>query len=211
MEIASIDMLVVTAALQWVVWANVTVAAALLTGVILFAICCGRDWLRARKQRTILGVALLALGTSACSPRFQHLDGTSLTPIRAPLSLENGWLVFDSCAAGIHALIEIQVAANASHVRPPDLEQVAFRYVSASRWRMGRVRVDGPFCQWERSDGPASTRAALQHAPLDRTAYGMQPLCTYVVLAQFDLDRLPKPGDSLETLHGERVMRIAWR
>ena len=172
---------------------------------------------RVRQVRSVSGVGalpgaiLLALGLTACSPRFHHLDGTSLTPIGTPLSLENGWIVFDSCTGGLHALIEIQVEVDDPRLRPLDLEQVAFRYTSSYRWRTGQVRVDGPFCPRDRSNRLVRAQAEFQATHANRVAYGTAPRCTYNVLAQFDLDRLPEAGDSVLALHGDRLMQVAWR
>jgi hypothetical protein len=147
-------------------------------------------------------VILLVL--AGCTPQFQHLNGHPFEPIAAPLPIDNGWVVFDSCAGGVHALIEIQVETDGANRRPPDLEQIAFRLASGYRWSKGQVFVEGPFCPWQ-------PRESRSYDEVKQVGYRAESQCTYIVLAQFDLDRLPEPGDSVVVLHGERTFQIAWR
>ncbi len=173
--------------------------------------------LRVRRIRTVLGsgalcgTILLALCLTACAPQLQHLDGSALHPIGQLQAIENGWVAFDSCASGIHALVEIQLETGSNRSQLPDLEKIALRLASSDRWRPGRVHVEGPFCTWS---GPARVQEP-QVAHLDdqvnRLGYGSVQVCTYVVQAQFNLDRLPTPRDSVVVVHGQRLMHLAWR
>lgn len=173
--------------------------------------------LRVRRIRTVLGsgalsgTILLALCLTACAPQLQHLDGSALHPIGQLQALDNGWVVIDSCASGIHALVEMQIEAAVRHVQPPDLERMALRWSSSDRWHRGQVHVEGPFCTW---DGPARVQEP-QMVQLDnqvnRLGYGSVQVCSYVVQAQFDLDRLPALGDSVTVAYGQRLTYLAWR
>jgi len=227
--------------LQLIVWADVCVAAAFVIGVFAFGICCGAEDMRERKQRrasrppvpeppsiekefarvkrirTVLGsgalsgAMVLALGLTACAPKFQHLDGTALHPIAPPQALDNGWVVIDSCASGIHALVERQIEAEVRYVQPPDLERIALRWSSSDRWRTGQVHVEGPFCTWSGPVRLQDPRMVQVDHQVNRLSYGGEQPCMYVVQVQFDLDRLPTPGDSVVVVHGQHLMQLAWR
>jgi hypothetical protein len=227
--------------LRLIVWADVCMAAVFLVGVCVFGICCGAEAMRETKKRrgarrsvpeppsiqmepprvkrirTVLGsgalsgAMLLALGLAACAPQLQHLDGSALHPIGQPQPLEDGWVAFDSCASGLHALVELQLETEDYAMQPPDLERVALRLASSDRWRPGQVRVEGPFCTWSESGRAQEPRMVRLEDQVNRVGYGSEQRCLYVVRAQFDLERLPGPGDSVVVVHGLHLMHLAWR
>jgi len=207
--------------LRLIVWADVCVAAAFLIGVIAFGTCCGAEGVRERRRqrriRTVLGsgafsgAMLLALGLAACTPQFQHLDGTALHPIAPPLAIDKGWLVVDSSARGVQALVELQLETEDLDVHPLDLERISLRFSSSDRWQSGRVRVEGPICAWSGSGRLQEPRTGSPDHEVNRVQYGGEQRCMYIVRAQFDLDRLPTPGDSVVVSYGQHLTHLAWR
>ena len=202
------------ATVLWVVvWALVCVAAALVIGVVVLSVCCGIEYLRETGKRVpssgwLHSALLLAVGLGACAPRFQHLDGSRFRPIAPPQAFDHGWVVLDSCADGPHALVEIELETDDRGLRPRQLDGVAFRLASDDLWPPARMRVDGPFCTPSRAPEPRTIRTDDDGNHL---IYRLRQPCTYVVRAQFTLDRLPRPGTLLTVVHGTHVIHLSRR
>ncbi len=141
---------------------------------------------------------LVVFWLSACGPtRLLHLDGEPFVPRLPLVHLDGGWLAVDSCAKGIHALLELEVEAGEQAPVSGMPAAARLRYDAAGlrlAHRPRYARVDGPLC-W--NEGPRRfqeqgvwTGAFPRHAAGWETRH-----CVYLLRAQFVLDRLPAPGD----------------
>ncbi len=159
----------------------------------------------------MFAVVLLPVVLAACAPRFVHLDGQPFTPIAPALSLGNGWLAIDSCELGPHAVVEIQLETTEPRLRVPEMETLALRVGTRRGWQAGRVRVEEPLC-WKRAR-ERRWEGDADRSPVRRESVSSmkEPHCLNVVHAQFDLDRLPVPGDSIAVLHGKRFVHVVWK
>ncbi len=130
-------------------------------------------------------VVLVVFWLSACGPtRLLHLDGEPFVPRLPLVQLDGGWLAVDSCAKGIHALLELEVEAGEQAPVSGMPVAARLRYDAAGlrlAHRPRYARVDGPLC-W--NEGP------FQKQDVWETRH-----CVYLLRAQFVLDRLPAPGD----------------
>lgn len=155
-----------------------------------------------------LAVIPLVAGVVGCAPQFRHLDGSPFTPLGPPVSFDGGWLVVDSGASGMHALVEMQVAAPQPDAGALGIGLVAFRLARTDDWTSGRARVEGPHC-WQNGLGKPGAGAL---APCDQSDLASAiPHCFYVVRAEFDIDRRPVAGDSLTVTGAGRTVQFAWR
>jgi len=155
--------------------------------------------------RMFAAVAFVA-GVAGCAPQFRHLDESPFTPLGPAVDFEDGWLVVDSGNEGMHALVEMQVAAPPPGAEPRGLGQVALRLGPGDRWTSGRSRVEGPWCGL---NGPG---ARGSESPMPNERANRMPVlrCFYVVRAEFDLGRLPVAGDSLTVAAAGRTVRLTW-
>ena len=132
-------------------------------------------------------VVLVVFWLSACGPtRLLHLDGEPFVPRLPLVHLDGGWLAVDSCAKGIHALLELEVEAGGQTPVSGMLAAARLRYDAAGlrlAQRPRYARVDGPLC-W--NEGPRR----FKEQDVWETRH-----CVYLLRAQFVLDRLPAPGD----------------
>lgn len=161
--------------------------------------------------RTNLGFAALvaAAFASGCGPAtLAHLDGTDFAPLGHVTELGKGWVAVDSCSAGIHALVELEITS-AERTRIQDMLTALGLALDGGRVRRPhRVRVSGPFC-W-----PAGRPQDHEQATLGGRRGGavLRPECSdiYVVRAQFELRRLPRAGEAVAVVHGLRRVNIRW-
>lgn len=157
---------------------------------------------------------VLTLQVVACgSPRLLHLDGTPFLS-RLPLAhLDGGWLAVDSCAAGVHALLalDMEVTGRAS------VREMAFpiqlRHDAGSLPPVrypAQVLVDGPLCEAEKSG-----YASRMYDPVGLPRWYMEaqdgPPCVYRVWAQFRLRYMPAAGDSAALRYGGRDIPVSFR
>ena len=98
---------------------------------------------------------LVVFWLSACGPtRLLHLDGEPFVPRLPLVQLDGGWLAVDSCAKGIHALLELEVEAGEQTPVSGMPAAARLRYDAAGlrlAHRPRYARVDGPLC-W--NEGP---------------------------------------------------------
>jgi hypothetical protein len=151
-------------------------------------------------------VVMLAAGLSACGPpKLFHFDGRPFA-LRRPIEmLSDGWLAVDSCARGRHALLEIEI--DTIDVKAPGSRQQFALWIGTEQ--VGWVRevvVDGPVCL---HIGPE--RVSRMDETWDKDRVLVEERCVYVVRAEFDLDRLPAPGDTVFVSDGRRILRTLWR
>jgi hypothetical protein len=158
----------------------------------------------------LLAVIPFVPGVAGCAFQFRHLDGSPFTPLGPPVSFDGGWLVVDSGARGMHALVEMQVATPPSDAGALGLGLVAFRLARTAVWTTGRSRVEGPRC-WCNGLSKPGAAAGPPHDQTDQSLAPALPHCFYVVRAEFDLDRRPEPGDSLAIAAGGRTVQLTWR
>jgi hypothetical protein len=167
-----------------------------------------KRWLR--QVRALRGcpcvVTALLLGLIGCAAQYRHLDGSRFTPVGRPVPLPEGWIVVDSTAGGIHALIELQTEALEANSGALQTGFVAFRLAPSAAWSPGRVRVEGPFCLKNRPPRGLPQPDDQGNRVMDVT--GSQ--CSYVVRAEFALDRRPMRGDSVTVVYGRATTHLTW-
>jgi hypothetical protein len=161
-----------------------------------------------RAAACLVAAAPLVLDLPGCAPEFRHLDGSPFKSLGPLVAFDDGWVVVDSGAGGMHALVEIQVEAPDSGMASLRLGQMGFRLAPSDDWSPGRSRVEGPFCPRNGPDAPAQTQVAS--GQVNHVRYATWARCSYVVRAQFNLDRLPTPGDSVTVVYGGRAVRLRW-
>ena len=149
---------------------------------------------------------MLAAGLSACGPpKLFHFDGRPFALHQPIEMLSDGWLAVDSCAGGRHALLQIEI--DTIDVKAPgNLQQVVLWIGTEQEGWVREVVVDGPVC---RHIGPE--RVSGMHETWDPARFWIEERCVYVVRAEFDLDRLPAPGDTVFVSDGRRILRTVWR
>ncbi len=78
---------------------------------------------------------LVSLALLACaSHKMFHFDGRPFVP-RGPITgIDNGWVAVDSCALGIHVLVELEVPTRPHGIAHSMLEDLGLRLGS------GRIR-----------------------------------------------------------------------
>jgi hypothetical protein len=154
---------------------------------------------------------LVSLALLACAPpKLSHFDGRPFVPSAPITEIDNGWVAVDSCALGIHVLVELEVQARPRGIALSMLEDVVLRLGSGYIRRPQHLRVKGPF----------SAPKQFHHEGLEyqggREVYGTGvPLEesfveVYVVRAEFVLDRLPQVGDLLIVVHRHKSKRLRW-
>ena len=151
-------------------------------------------------------VVMLAAGLSACDPpRLFHFDGRPFA-LHGPIEmLSDGWLAVDSCARGRHALLEFEI--DTADVKVSENRQRWTLWIGAEQEGWGReVVIDGPVC---RPIGPE--RVSEIHQTWDPARSLVEERCVYIVRAEFDLHRLPAPGDTVFVSDGRRMLRTVWR
>jgi hypothetical protein len=154
-----------------------------------------------------IGASSLLAGETGCAPQFRHLDGSPFIPLGPPVQLADGWIVVDSCATGVHALVDLQTEALPSGGSTMRFERVAFRLVRSASWSPSEVRVDGPFCS---RNGPPPPAQAGGTRPIVQVNRAGRPPCSFVVRAQFTLDRRPASGDSVTLVEEGRAVELVW-
>ncbi len=151
-------------------------------------------------------VVMLAAGLSACGPpKLFDFDGQPFALHQPIEMLSDGWLAVDSCARGRHALLEIEVDTidvKALGNRQPFALWIGTEQVG---W-VHEVVVDGPVC---RHIGPK--RGSEMYQTSDPARFWVAERCVYIVRAEYDLDRLPAPGDIVFVSDGRRILRTVWR
>ena len=151
-------------------------------------------------------VVMLAAGLSACGPlKLSHFDGRPFALHRPIQMLSDGWLAVDSCARGRHALLEIEVDTIDVKARG-NRQQFALWIGTEQVGRVREVVVDGPVCRHIGREGVSE-----MHQTSDPARFWVAERCVYIVRAEFDLDRLPAPGDTVFVSDGRRILRTVWR
>jgi hypothetical protein len=129
------------------------------------------------------------------------------------IGIENCWVAVDSCALGIHALVELEVEAwKRVHVQTR-LKDLAFGFDSARFWKPRRVRIEGPFSRRrtiKRSiKDPDYQDGQEVHSPWGPHDEEYKQM--YVVHAEFALDRLPREGDLVVIVYQGQKTGLKWR
>ena len=151
-------------------------------------------------------VVILAAGFSACGPpRLFHFDGRPFAVHGQIEMLTDGWLAVDSCTRGRHALLEFEI--DTIDVRAfGNRQQLALWIGTEQEGWMREVVVDGLVC---RPIGPEPVSEMRQTWDPARSL--VEERCVYIVRAEFDLHRLPTPGDTVFVSDGRRILRTVWR
>lgn len=152
-----------------------------------------------------------SLALLACaSHKMFHFDGRLFVP-RGPITgIDNGWAAVDSCALGIHVLVELEVQARPRGIAPSMLEDLGLRLGSGCVRRPQHLRVEGPFSvpKWFHREGPeyrGGPEVYGTEVPPEESFVEV-----YVVRAEFVLDRLPQAGDSVLVVQGHGISRLLW-
>ncbi len=166
-----------------------------------------------RLSPAFLALLLAATGTACGPPTLAHTDGNPLVLGVEPIAIEGGWIGFDECKKGIHAVVELEMRSEQGEGRPADLERLL---LTVGREEIGwptSVSVGGPFCpaNVQRRRDPADRAPAENEEDLYWEAEGLGRQCTYSVRAQFQLTEIPPPGELVQLVHGPRTIRLIRR
>ncbi|UCF19972.1 MAG: hypothetical protein JSU87_00745 [Gemmatimonadota bacterium] len=143
-------------------------------------------------------LALIASIAVGCGPPVMYdVDGQ---PIREPLfmaALEGGWLAVDSSAAGVRAVLELEVAASGERetlAGPGELQlwTGSGLPLEPARLRQGEVECWPKLPSSVRCrEGRGSNQACVQEVQ------GVGRECRYTLCAEFRLAELPRSHDPL--------------
>ena len=161
--------------------------------------------------RRSLGFAALVAAASASGcgiPTFAHLDGSDFAPVGQVAEVGTGWVAVDSCSAGVHALVELEITERERTRIQDMLTELGLALAGERVQRPHRVRISGPFC-W-----PAGPRRDQEAGIGDLRVAGtlMKPECAdvYVVRAEFELRRVPRSGEAVAVVQGLRWVNVKW-
>ena len=170
------------------------------------------QWIGVHRRHTLFAIShlvmLIALWGCA-APKLFHFDGQPFIPSVPITGFGGGWVAVDSCEQGIHTLVELEVEARQRGLLSVNYG-VALVLGSGRVQRPRHLRVEGPFY------GPTRLRQGWEDAGYlyGREMRGMVILPderstkVYVVRAEFVLDRLPQPNDSVFVVHGARMTPV---
>lgn len=154
---------------------------------------------------------LLLAGFGCAPPVLVHTNGAPLAPGFDPVPIEGGWVGFDECAGGIHAVVEIEVGTRAAGGGIPD-PRAALRFALSPRdvSAPSSVSISGPFCVRHPDAGDVGIG---EPRPDEVVEYVTRPDrdCIYAIRAQFLLSHLPAPGEPVALRWDGRVVRFARR
>ncbi|UCC71897.1 MAG: hypothetical protein JSV86_16225 [Gemmatimonadota bacterium] len=163
------------------------------------------------KSYWLTPIVLLAAAV-ACGPPV--LYDTAGRPVKDPMlmaQVDGLWLAVDSSAAGVRAVLEVQVVAPGGQLKSWDRTDLelwtgAAVPLSPARLREGNVRC------WPTS--PWGARCRTNTVDESACAPQMQPReaeCYYILCAEFALERVPSPGESIVVNLGgvQRVLQLA--
>lgn len=149
----------------------------------------------------------LAVSVTACGrPALRHLDGHALAPDFRFAAVERGWIAVDSCAAGLHAVVELEVDS-AQTAGVDEMLLGIGRALQAVGWRPVAVTLDGPICSLALRPPSERPRPAGAGMPAvhDRACAPV-----YLVRAQYRLRRLPGSGEQVTVRHLDRRIVVQW-
>jgi len=140
-------------------------------------------------------ILLLAAAAGCSTPMLYDAAGK---PVKEPeLIAQAGglWLAVDSSAAGIRAVVEIQVAAPGGQKRTWDVAGLRLWTGSGPALSPVRVRQSNVRC-WP--DAPRGAQCRVNPEDPKACVWQMQPgeaECYYVLCAEFALEQLPDPTE----------------
>lgn len=158
-------------------------------------------------------LAAVGVGSACGPPNLVHTDGQPLAAGIEPVAIQVGWIGFDECEKGIHAVVELQAPAGPRGRRPTDLERLLLAVGAQEVGWPASVSVAGPFCPaWTEEPRRRGVRMGDSD---ERTRYwvggGPGRECTYLVRAQFELSEIPPPGEIVQLVSGRRAIRLTRR
>lgn len=159
--------------------------------------------------------ALIAVGiAAACAPpTLVHHDGHPLAVGAEPIAIDGGWIGFDECESGFHALVELQLTADPDGGRPADLARLSLTVGRGEATRPSSVSVAGPFCPALEGERRATTYGS--YAVDRQNLFWMtgNPIgrCMYMIRAQFDLSAIPAEGEQAQLVTGVRTILLTRR
>lgn len=159
-------------------------------------------------RHAIAGLATV-IALAACGPPM--LYDTDLRPVRDPIivaSVGNGWLAVDSTAAGVRAVLELQMEGSDAAAEYVSLHVPRLHCRTGAHFP-ARVRTEQPRCPAgarpprECADGTSS--GACDDAPVLAS-----PTCLYTVRAEFLFDRVPHFDASHYLTFGQSETPVVW-
>lgn len=164
-----------------------------------------------RKRSDLLIAVLVGAGISlsACAPtQMTHLDNQPFEPLYKVALDQTAWLAVDSCAGGVHAIVELQLEIESDPstsllpMTPIGPIPVSLVYdggrVAAPRMGM----VEGPICM---------PSYGVKYGD-ERSRYvNPTTTCTYYYRVQFDLTHVPARSEDMYLRYGGRSLRLAMR
>jgi len=154
--------------------------------------------------------AILALATTciaACAPaELTHFDNSTFDPVLKVELPNTAWLAIDSCATGVHALVEMELSQGPraeileQRLKPSRPLPLRLEYGDGYSADMHYGRLEGPIC----------TSNALWTDRYNRPTPGVQEkTCVYYYSAQFKLRHLPDASQDFQLHYNGRTVLLA--
>lgn len=151
--------------------------------------------------------ATAAVAAGACGrAALTHLGGEPFSPVGSLVQIGDGWVAVDSCTAGVHALVEVEVPEDEPGYVLELLSGLQLALDSGEVHRASHIELAGPFC-WPDTHDVEQPR--LEGIPKGAPG-GVACRGVYLVKAQFDLTRLPTDGERFLVIHGGKQTTVAW-
>jgi hypothetical protein len=165
-----------------------------------------------RSRLPISPAVVAALAVTACgAPTLSHFGGYPFEPVGEFVQLDRGWIAVDSCAGGVHALVELDLEASSTGRMPRSALDLALWPRSGRLSLPTHLVLEGPFC-WPGEDQPLALES--RHVSADEAGYrpGQDPECKYfyVVRAEFSLPRMPPQGEYFSLALGQQRIALRW-
>ena len=150
-----------------------------------------------RHSLTGFFICLVVFAGSACtSTQLTHFDDRIFEPVLTAEVADTAWLVVDSCATGIHALVEFELDPSSNRLstsrefRPSQPLPIKLEYAPGLFSGVKFGQIEGPFCTRK----PSYRDDSGANPPFRR-----DEVCTYIYRGQFELNKMP---------HSQQVFRL---
>jgi len=154
----------------------------------------------------VVGLPIIFAGCNAS--RVTHFDHREFKPLFEVELPDTAWLAMDSCATGIHAIVELELDADPNirpgedrpFLHPSDAQSLTLTHGQAALVRAKYARLEGPVCL------PVLEWFGARQIPVlaDPTT-----ACVYVYHAEFDLTSVPKENQDLILHYGGQEIALA--
>jgi len=128
-------------------------------------------------------------------------------PVRRPLlvaAVADGWIVVDSAPSGLRAVVELTSRAWPEGVARSERERPVLRCAGGLAAAATRFQRELLVCR----EASGARQCGAGQPCANGTTDGLG--CAQVVRAEFPLDRLPRAGDSLTLVDGDRTSGARW-